>query len=108
MTVVATLLPFVALFAAAIKLSGHPPVAGEARIRGGRVTVIALAALGLLTTLISIALCFIPPADERNPALAVVKVAGMTAVQLLLGAALYAAGRARARRASCATASAAI
>jgi hypothetical protein len=68
------------------------------------VTVIALAALGLLTTLISIALCFIPPADERNPALAVGKVAGMTTLLLLLGAALYAAGRARARRVSRSTA----
>jgi glutamate:GABA antiporter len=98
MMVVATLLPFVPLFGAAIKLSGRPPVTGEVRIPGGRLTVIAVAALGLLTTLVSIGLSFVPSPEERNPALGVLKVAGMTAVVLLLGAVLYVLGRARARR----------
>ena len=56
MMVVATLLPFVPLFGAAIKLSAGAPVPGEVRIPGGRLTVGAMALIGLVTTLGAIAL----------------------------------------------------
>ncbi len=98
MTVVAGVLPFVPLFGAAIKLSGGAPVAGEARIPGGRITIVAMALIGLATTLAAIGLAFVPSSEEPNPGLAALKVVGMTAVLLLTGAAIYAAGRARARR----------
>jgi len=98
MMVIATMLPFVPLFASAIKLSAGAPVPGEARIPGGRVTVVTLALIGLATTVGAMALAFVPPADEVNPALAAFKIAGMTAVLLLAGAIIYFVGRARARR----------
>jgi amino acid transporter len=98
MMVVATMLPFVPLFAAAIKLSAGAPVPGEVRIPGGRHTVVVMALIGLATTLGAIALAFVPPADEDRPAIAVLKVAGMTTALLLAGAAVYFAGSARARR----------
>lgn len=98
MMVIATMLPFVPLFASAIKLSAGAPVPGEARIPGGRVTVATLALIGLTTTVGAMALAFVPPADEVNPALAAFKIAGMTAVLLLAGAIIYFVGRARARR----------
>jgi amino acid transporter len=98
MMVVATLLPFVPLFAAAIRLSFGTPVAGEVRIPGGRVTVIFMALVGLATTLGAIALAFVPPADEDHPVLVVLKLAAMTLLVLLGGAAVYGSGRARARR----------
>jgi hypothetical protein len=44
------------------------------------------------------AIAFVPSADEHHPAIAVLKVAGMTLTLLLAGAAIYLAGNARARR----------
>jgi hypothetical protein len=42
------------------------------------------------------AIAFVPPPDEPHPALAILKVAGMTTVLLLAGAIIYGLGRARA------------
>ncbi len=98
MMVIATMLPFVPLYASAIKLSGGAPVPGERRIPGGRLTVVTLALIGLATTIGAMALAFVPPADEANPALAACKIAGMTAILLLAGAGIYFTGSARARR----------
>ena len=98
MMVVATLLPFVPLFGAAIKLSAGAPVPGEVRIPGGRLTVVAMALIGLATTLGAMAIAFVPSPDEHHPAIAVLKVAGMTLTLLLAGAAIYLVGNARARR----------
>ena len=98
MMVVATMLPFVPLFGAAIKLSAGAPVPGEVRIPGGRHTVLVMATIGLATTLGAMAIAFVPSPDEHHPALAVLKVAGMTLTLLLAGAAIYLAGNARARR----------
>lgn len=99
MMVVTSTLPFLPLFGAAIRLSAGAPVGGEVRIPGGRITIVALATLGFATTAFSIVLAFVPPPDEPNPALAVLKVAGVTAVLLLAGAMIYANGSARSRRA---------
>jgi amino acid transporter len=104
MTVLTVMLPFVALFAAAIKLSGGPPEPHEIRIPGGRFTIIALALLGLVTTVGAIALALIPPADDPNPALAVLKVVGTTAALLLAGTGVYLSGSKRVRQAVAATA----
>jgi glutamate:GABA antiporter len=98
MTVISGLLPFVPLFGAAIKLSAGAPAYGEARIPGGRATVIAMALVGLTTTLGAIALAFVPSDQEENPVMVLVKVGGMTAAVLAAGAAVYVAGSARARR----------
>lgn len=99
MMVIAFLIPFLGLFGAAIKLSRGAPIAGEARILGGRFTIVLLALMGIVTTLGSIALTLVPAADEVRPTLAVLKVAGTATVPLVLGAFLYIAGRRRARRA---------
>lgn len=99
MMVVTSMLPYLPLFCAAIKLSASSPGRGDVRIPGGRATVIALAILGLLTTAASAVLAFLPPPDEPNPALAVLKVAGVTAALLLGGALVYAVDSVRSRRA---------
>jgi len=98
MMVVGAMLPFLLLFGAAIRLSRGAPAVGEVRIPGGRGTVVAMGLLGLATTLASITLAFLPPPDEPQPTMAVLKVAGVTAALLLAGAAVYAAGRVRLRR----------
>jgi glutamate:GABA antiporter len=97
MMVAASLLPFLGLFGAAIRLSGESPVAGEAHIPGGRLTIVAMGVLGMATSLGAIVLACVPPAAEQNPALAVLKVVGATVAVLLSGAALYAVGSMRAR-----------
>lgn len=90
--VLATMLPFLALFTSAIKLAGAVPVPGEARIPGGRFMVIAMALLGLATTISAIVLSLVPAPGETNPLLALTKVAGTTVVLLGVGAAIYYAG----------------
>jgi len=98
MMVAASLLPFLGMFGAAIRLSRDPPVAGEARIPGGRLTIVVMGTLGMATSVGAILLACVPPATEPNPALAILKVVGATAAVLLSGAAVYAAGSMRARR----------
>jgi len=98
MMIVSSLVPFALLFGAAIKLSAGPEGMGETRIPGGRVTVVAIALIGIATTVASMAISFVPPPDEEHPMLAVLKIAGFTTVLLLGGAAVYAAGSLRARR----------
>jgi glutamate:GABA antiporter len=98
MMVVATMLPFLALFGSAIRLSAGAPVAGEAHIPGGRLTVVVTALIGLATTAGAMMLAFIPSPEEPHPALAVLKVSGTTVILLLVGAGIYLAGSARAQR----------
>jgi len=87
-TVVITFIPFLALFASAIKLqAGAAPA--TVRIPGGRATIAIAATLGLLTTAASIALAIFPPADEPNKALAVVKIIGLTVLMVGSGMAFY-------------------
>lgn len=100
MMVVAVLLPFLFLFASAIRLSAEPNVSGGIRIPGGRATIVVMAIIGLATTVVSIVLAGIPRPDEPNKALAVAKVVGMTCVMLAAGISIYAAGVRRARKAA--------
>jgi amino acid transporter len=96
MMVVAVMLPFVALFASAIPLSGGAAVPGELSVPGGRATIITMALIGLATTLGSIALALVPAPDDGHPLLSAFKVVGMTAALLMIGAAVYRSGRKRA------------
>ncbi len=94
MTVLTTMLPFVLLFASAIKL-GARPLPGGVRIPGGRPSVIVCGVVGLATTLFAMVLSAVPSPDDPNKLLAVVKIVGLTLVLILVGAALYAAGKRR-------------
>jgi glutamate:GABA antiporter len=98
MMVVTSMLPYLLLFGAAIRLSAGVVVSGEVRLPGGRVTLIVLAILGFVTTAASMTLAFLPPPEESNPTLAILKVAGLTAALLVSGAMIYVVGSARARR----------
>jgi amino acid transporter len=98
MMIVSSLAPFLFLFGAAIRLSAGEEAVRKVRIPGGRLTIVAIALIGIATTIASMAISFVPPPDEEHPVLAVVKIGGLTAVLLLGGAAIYAAGNVRARR----------
>src|SRR5579863_4741732 len=95
MMVVGSMLPFLLFFVAAFRLSAGEAASG---FPGGRMTIAVLALLGFATTLGSMMLAFVPPPEELNPALAVLKVAGLTAVLLVGGAAVYVAGSRRAQQ----------
>lgn len=75
-TVLITMLPFLLLFASAIKLRGTFPV-------------IVAASIGLFTTIGAIVLAAVPAQDEPNKTLAVVKVLGLTALMLGSGVVVY-------------------
>ncbi|MGA2760908.1 MAG: APC family permease [Candidatus Cybelea sp.] len=95
-TVIITLLPFVFLFASALKLRGAAGSSGEIRIPGGAATVCVAALIGLATTLVAIAFAGFPAADDPNKTLSVVKVIGMSVLVLAGGLAIYARGRRKA------------
>jgi len=94
MTIIWYFIPFLYLFAAAIRLRGEARVPGF-RIPGGSTGVAILGVVGLVTTLGSIFLSLVPAEDNPSPGLAVVKVLGLTIVMVALGVAVYVRGRRR-------------
>jgi glutamate:GABA antiporter len=95
-TVVITMVPFLFLFAAALKLHALPSTPEMVRIPGGRWSVMIAASIGLATTLIAILLAGFPADDDPNKVLAVVKVVGLTALMLVSGVVIYLLGRRKA------------
>jgi glutamate:GABA antiporter len=93
MSVIAYFLPYMFMFAAMIRLQREPAGPEVIRVPGGTPVAIALAALGFLTTTISVGLAMLPSDDEPNKPLAVLKIIGLTAVMIGVGVGLYAAGR---------------
>ena len=95
MTVISTFIPYLFLFAAMVRLArrveeGAEP--GMFRIPGGAPVSTAFALLGFTTTLACIILSVIPPADEPNKPLAVLKIVGLSLLLLAAGLAAYAGG----------------
>jgi amino acid transporter len=99
-TVIITLLPFLFLFASALKLRGATGASSEIRIPGGAATVSVAALIGLATTLVAIVFAGFPAADDPNKTLAVVKVVGMTVLVLVTGLTIYVRGRRKASAAA--------
>jgi amino acid transporter len=95
-TVIITMVPFIFLFAASLKLLRDARTPEAVRIPGGAVTVGAAAIVGLATTLVAIVFAGFPSADDPNKTLAVVKVVGLTAMMLIVGMAIYVLGRRKA------------
>jgi amino acid transporter len=94
--IIMNFLPFLFMFAAMIKLQREPAGPGVTRVPGGSPVAVLLAALGFLTTVAAIVLACIPPDDEPNKTLAVVKVVGGSAALVGIGIVIYLAGRRRA------------
>ena len=95
MGIIAYFIPFLFMFAAMIRLQREPAGPEVIRVPGGSGVAVALAALGFLTTAVSIVLATIPADDEPNKLLAVVKVVGASAALVAAGALVYATGRKR-------------
>jgi amino acid transporter len=98
MSIVTYFLPFLAMFAALIRVQRLPIAPGVRRVPGGPRAAVALAALGFITTVVSIVLACVPADDDPNPGLAVAKVVGLSLAMCAAGALVYGGGRRRARR----------
>jgi len=98
MGVITYFIPYLYLFAAMIKLQGEPAGPGVIRVPGGQMVAKLVAVVGLLTTTFTIALSLIPPPDEPNKPLTLLKVVGGCGALLLVGVWLYIAGKRRASR----------
>jgi amino acid transporter len=95
-TVITTLVPFLFLFASALKFHGQAKTPVDVRIPGGPLTVCAAALVGLTTTIAAIVFAGFPAGDDPNKVLAVVKIIGLTSAMLLAGIAIFLLGRRKA------------
>ena len=96
MGVITYFIPYLYLFAAQIKLQREPAGPDVIRVPGGRPIATLVAALGFLTTTLTIAVSLIPQPDEPNKALALLKIVGGTGVLVLVGVGIYISGKRRA------------
>ena len=89
MAVITYFIPYLFLFASAIRLQAEPLPADSFRLPGGRRTIIPLACVGLLSTACTIVLSLFPAEDDLHPTATLLKVVIMTVVLLGLGIAIY-------------------
>jgi glutamate:GABA antiporter len=97
MSIITYFIPFLFMFAAMIRLQREPPGPEVMRVPGGRRVAVALASLGFMTTVVSIALACIPAEEEPNKMLAFAKIVGSSIGMVTAGVAVYAMGRRRHR-----------
>jgi hypothetical protein len=89
MGVITYFIPYLYLFAAMFKLQSEPAGADIIRVPGGKPVARLVAIVGLLTTIATIAISVLPPPDEPNKPLAVVKIVGMSGLLVLIGVAIF-------------------
>jgi glutamate:GABA antiporter len=97
MGIIAYFIPFLFMFAAMIVLQREPAGPEVMRVPGGKPVAVALASLGFFVTAVSIVLACIPPDEEPNKSLAVIKVVGLSMVLVGIGVVVYLLGRRRAQ-----------
>ena len=102
MGIIAYFIPFLFMFAAMIVLQREPAGPEVMRVPGGQPVAVALASIGFLVTAISIVLACVPPDEEPNKMLSVVKVVGSSLALVAIGVVVYLAGRRRAAAAAAA------
>jgi glutamate:GABA antiporter len=98
MGIIVYFIPYLYLFAAMIKLQRDPAGPEVIRVPGGSTVAKLVAALGFVTTAVTIVLSLIPQPDEPNKPLALLKIVGGTGVLVLVGVGIYLAGRRRASK----------
>ncbi len=93
MGVITYFIPYLFLFASAIRLQREPRPEGAFRLPGGKRTVISLACVGLASTACTIVLSLFPAEDDLHPTATLLKVVVMTLVLLGAGIAIYLSSR---------------
>jgi amino acid transporter len=96
MSIISYFIPFLYMFAALIRVQREPTRADVMRVPGGKPVAVLFGALGFLTTAVAIVLACVPAADEPNKELAVVKIIGLSAALVVIGAIVYLMGQRRA------------
>jgi amino acid transporter len=96
MGVITYFIPFLYLFASMYRLQREPAGPDVIRVPGGKPVAKLVAIVGLMTTTATIAISVLPPPDEPNKLLAVVKIVGLSGLLVLIGALVYRNGRKRA------------
>ena len=89
MGVITYFIPFLYLFAAMFKLQSQPAGLEVIRVPGGKPVARLVAIVGLLTTTATIAISVLPPPDEPNKPLAVLKIVGLSGLMVLMGVAIF-------------------
>ena len=93
-------IPYLFLFAAMFRLQREEAGPDVIRVPGGKPTALFLSCVGFTTALLTIVLSFVPSPEERDPALAIVKVVGGTGILLAIGALLYWTGKRKFQKAA--------
>ena len=99
MGIITYFIPYLYLFAAMFKMQREPAGPEVIRAPGGKLLARGIASVGFATTLFTIALSLLPPADEVNKVLAVIKIVGLTGALVGTGWLMYFLGN-RKRNAS--------
>ena len=89
MAVITYFIPYLYLFAAMFKLQSEPAGPDVIRVPGGKPVARLVAIVGFVTTSITIAISLLPPPDEPNKLLAVIKVVGLCGLLVLVGVAIF-------------------
>ena len=89
MGIITYFIPYAFLFAAMFRLQKENAGPDVICVPGGTVVARLVACVGLITTLLTLALAVVPPADEPHKALATIKVIGLSAILIGVGAVLY-------------------
>jgi amino acid transporter len=97
--VVAFFIPYIAMFAAMIRLQGEPAGPEVVRPPGGRPTAILLGWTGLATSVAAVLLACVPPPGEEDGRRYVIKVVGLSALLVASGVLAWVVGNARRRAA---------
>jgi len=95
LTAIAYFIPLLLMFAAMIALQREPATERAVRVPGGRPVAVAMGALGLLTTAVSMVLAMLPARGDPNPGLSTLKIVGGSAITLVIGTLIYAMGSRR-------------
>ena len=89
MGVITYFIPYLYLFAAMFKLQSEPAGPDVIRVPGGKPVARLVAIVGFITTSLTIAISLLPPPDEPNKPLAIIKVVGLCGLLVLIGVAIF-------------------
>ena len=93
MGVITYFIPYLFLFASAVRLQSQPLAPESFRLPGGKRSVVMLAWIGFLSTACTIVLSLFPAEDDAHPTLTFFKIVIMTLVLLVAGVAIYRSSR---------------
>jgi amino acid transporter len=89
MGIITYFIPYGFLFAAMFRVQREKAGPEVICVPGGRPVAKLVACVGLFTTLLTLALAVLPPAEEAHKVLATVKIVGLSAILVGMGAILY-------------------